>query len=137
MLLQLTTKTWLVMTLTNNHCLHEERFATIESEIAEINARLDSKKDDIHQIQIEKDRQQELQTELIEKVTRVTVLLEEGQKQREMNNTKLADAEKKIDQLQQDVTSLSSSLNSFRNTVLALIPIISIIVGVVLHFIRI
>ena len=130
---------WLVMALTNNihSCCHEERLAHIESEIAEINARLDSKKDDIHQIQIEKDRQQELQTELIEKVTRVTVLLEEGQKQREMNNTKLAEAEKKIDQLQKDVTSLSSSLNSFRNTVLALIPVISIIVGVVLHFIRI
>lgn len=132
------------MTLTNHNCIHEERFASIESEIAEINARLDSKKEDIHQIQIEKDRQQRLQTELIEKVTRVTVLLEEGQKQRSANNKKIEDLEDKIDDLQKevskyrnDMTDFVSSQRSFRNTMLALIPVISIIVGVVLHFIRI
>ena len=125
--------------MTNKHptCCHEERLAHIEADIAEIQVRLDSKKEDIHQLEKERISQQKLQAELIEKVTRVTVLLEEGQKQREMNNAKLSEYQQKIDKLQQDVTSLSSSLNSFRNTVLALIPIISIIVGVVLHFITI
>ena len=39
--------------MTNNsnnvHCCHEERFASIESEIAEIQVRLDSKKEDIQE----------------------------------------------------------------------------------------
>ena len=134
--------------MTNNsnnvHCCHEERFASIESEIAEIQVRLDSKKEDIQQIHIERDRQQRLQTELIEKVTRVTVLLEEGQKQRENNNKKMNDLEDKIDELQKeladyrnDMTDFASSQRSFRNTMLALIPIISILVGVALHFIKV
>lgn len=128
----------------NHRCCHEERFASIESELAEINVRLDTKKEDIQQIQIERDRQQKLQTTLIEKVTRVTVLLEEGQKQREANNKKMEDLEDKIDELQKelanyknDMTDFVSSQRSFRNTMLALIPIISIIVGVILHFIKI
>lgn len=134
--------------MTNNsnnvHCCHEERFASIESELAEIQVRLDTKKEDIQQIQSERDRQQKLQTTLIEKVTRVTVLLEEGQKQREANNKKMDDLEDKIDELQKelanyknDMTDFVSSQRSFRNTMLALIPIISIIVGVILHFIKI
>lgn len=134
------------MTNNSNHlnCCHEERFASIESELAEINVRLDTKKEDIQQIQIERDRQQKLQTTLIEKVTRVTVLLEEGQKQREANNKKMEDLEDKIDELQKelanyknDMTDFVSSQRSFRNTMLALIPVISIIVGVILHFIKI
>ena len=134
------------MKMTNNthNCCHEERFATIESEIAEINVRLDTKKEDIQQIHVERDRQQRLQTELIEKVTRVTVLLEEGQKQRENNNKKMNDLEDKIDELQKelanyrnDMTDFASSQRSFRNTMIALIPVISIIVGVILHFIKI
>ena len=136
---------WLVMILTNNHtCSHEKRFATIESEIAEMHARLEKTTDDVHQIQIEKERQQRLQNELIEKVTRVTVLLEEGQKQREANNKKMDDLEDKIDEMKtelsnykNDMTDFVSSQRSFRNTMLALIPIISIIVGVILHFIKI
>lgn len=127
-----------------HNCIHEERFAHLESELAEVHVRLESKKEDIQQIQNERDRQQKLQLELIEKVTTVTVLLEEGQRQRTANNNKLDDLEKKIDKLQEeiaeyknDVTEIKSSLSSFRNTVLALIPIISIIVGVILHFIRI
>lgn len=129
----------------NTHnCCHEERFSHIESEIAEINARLDSKKEDIQQIQVERDRQQRQQTELIEKVTRVTVLLEEGQKQRENNNQKMNDLEDKIDEMKtelanykNDMTDFVSSQRSFRNTMLALIPIISILVGVALHFIKV
>ncbi|MCR5027012.1 MAG: hypothetical protein K6A34_06195 [Methanobrevibacter sp.] len=135
------------MTNNLNHptqCMYEERLAHIESDLAEINVRLDSKKEDIHQIQEERDRQQKLQTTLIEKVTRVTVLLEEGQKQREANNKKMDDLEDKIDELQKelanyknDMTDFVSSQRSFRNTMLALIPIISIIVGGILHFIKI
>lgn len=128
----------------NHNCVHEERFAHLESELAEVNARLESKKEDIQQIQNEKDRQQKLQMELIEKVTTVTVLLEEGQKQRTANNTKLDELEKKIDKLQDEISDyktevkeIKSSLSSFRNTILAAIPVISIIVGVILHFIRI
>lgn len=135
----------LVMKLTNEHtCIHEERFAHIESEIAEVNARLTSKKEDINQIQRDRIEQQKLQTELIEKVTRVTVLLEDSQKQREANNQKMIALENKIDELQKevaeyrnDLTDFASSQRSFRNTMLALIPIISILVGIALHFIKI
>lgn len=135
--------------MTNNsntptQCMHEARLSHIEAEIAEINVRLDSKKEDIHQIQEEKERQQRLQTTLIEKVTRVTVLLEEGQKQREGHSQKMNDLEDKIDELQKeladyrnDLTDFASSQRSFRNTMLALIPIISILVGIALHFIKI
>jgi len=133
------------MTNNNNHtCCHEERFSHIESEIAEMNVRLDTKKEDIQQIHVERERQQKLQTTLIEKVTRVTVLLEEGQKQREANNKKMDDLEDKIDEMKtelanykNDMTDFVSSQRSFRNTMLALIPIISILVGVALHFIKV
>lgn len=125
-------------------CIHEERFATVESDVAELKARLDSKRDDIHSINNELLRDRQHQSELLEKVTRVTVLLEEGQKQRTANNDKLSELEDKIDKLQdeivdnkQDIVALSSSLSSFRNTMLALIPIVSIIISVVLHFIPI
>lgn len=118
-------------------CIHEARLSTIERDMAELQARLDGKKDDIHEINKELLRDRQQQTELLEKVTRVTVLLEEGQKQRSENNSKLEEAEKKIDHLQNDLTALSSSLNSLRNMLIALVPIISIVVSVVLHFIRI
>lgn len=128
----------------NHTCCHEERLAHIESDLAGINVRLDSKKEDIHQIQEERERQQILQTELIEKVTRVTVILEDSQKQREVNNQKMIALENKIDELQKevaeyrnDLTDFASSQRSFRNTMLALIPIISILVGIALHFIKI
>lgn len=128
--------------MTETHvCLHEERFAKLESDVAELNARLDSKKEDIHSINDELVRDRQLQSELIEKVTTVTVLLKESQKQRAANNTKLGELESKIDKLQdeltnnkEDVIELTSSLNSFRNTVIALVPIVSIIVGIILHF---
>ena len=121
----------------HSDCSYEKRFANIESDIAELRARMDSKKNDIFNINKELLRDHQQQEELIEKVTRVTVLLEESQKQRDNSNKKLEDAEQKIDQLQTDVTALSSSLNSFRNTIIVLVPIISIIVTVVLHFITV
>lgn len=128
--------------MTETHvCLHEERFAKLESDVAELSARLDSKREDIHSINDELVRDRQLQSELIEKVTTVTVLLKESQKQRAANNTKLGELESKIDKLQdeltnnkEDVIELTSSLNSFRNTVIALVPIVSIIVGIILHF---
>lgn len=137
---------WLVIQMPNNHitCCHEERLAHIEADIVEIQVRLDSKKEDIHQLEKERISQQRLQTELIEKVTKVTVLLEEGQKQRIANNKKIDDLEEKIDNLKDelsdyrnDLTDFASSQRSFRNTMLALIPIISILVSIALHFIKV
>ena len=128
----------------NHHCIHEERLANIEVDIAELKARMDNKKDDITSINKELVHDRQQQIELIEKVTEVTVLLKEGQKQRESNNKKFTDLEDKIDTLQKELTDTrneltdyASSQRSFRNTVLALIPIISIIVGVILHFIKV
>lgn len=118
-------------------CFYEKRFANLESDIAELKARMDSKKDDIYNLNKELLRDHQQQEELIEKVTRVTVLLEEGQKQRDNSNKKLDESERKIDKLQTDMTALSSSLNSFRNTIIVLIPVISIIVTVVLHFLTV
>ena len=120
----------------HSDCVYEKRLSDIEADIAELRARMDSKKDNIYNLNKELLRDHQQQEELIEKVTRVTVLLEEGQKQRDINNKKLEDAERKIDHLQTDMTALSSSLNSFRNTIIVLIPIISIIVTVVLHFVH-
>ena len=122
-------------------CCNQERFASIEADLAELKARMDNKREDIHSINEELSQDRQQQTELIEKVTRVTVLLEESSKQRDDNNEKLGEVEGKIDDIQAglssnkaDVVALTSSLNSFRNTMLALIPIISILVGVILHF---
>jgi chromosome segregation ATPase len=125
-------------------CMHEARLSNIERDIAELQARVDGKKNDINEINKELLRDRQQQTELLEKVTRVTVLLEEGQKQRKANNRKIDDLEDKIDKLQNeladyrnDLTDFASSQRSFRNTMLALIPIISILVGIALHFIKI
>lgn len=127
-----------------HNCDHQERFANLEREVAELQARLDSKQDDIHSINKELIRDRQQQTELIERVTRIAVILEEQQKSRETNNKQLKELEKKIDKLQEELTSnkedvieLTSSLNSFRNTMLGLIPVITIVVTVVLHFIKI
>ena len=127
-------------------CLYEERFANIEKENAELKARMDSKKEDIHLINKElvADRQQQI--ELIEKVTEVTVLLRASQKQREESN-ELTD--KKFDELKETVDLLQSELadtkeqltdfvasqRSFRSTVTIGAPIIiSIVVGVLFKF---
>jgi len=124
-------------------CIHEERFANIEKDIAELKARMDNKKEDIHDInkELAYDRQQQM--ELIEKVTEVTVLLKTGQQQREDNNKKMDDLEKKVDNLQTELsdtktqlTDFVASQRSFRNTVAIGAPIIiSIIVGVIFKFI--
>ena len=131
----------------NHISVHEERFAHIESEIAETNARLESKKEDIKQIQNDKDEQNKLQVQLIEKVTRVTVLLEQSQKQREDNNKsndkKFEDLEEKMDLLNQELvntktelTDFVASQRSFRNTIAIGAPIIiSLIVGVIFKFV--
>lgn len=134
--------------MTSNHqCIHEERFANIESDVANLNARMDNKKKDIHSINKElyTDRQQQIQ--LIEKVTEVTVLLKAGQEQREENNKsndkKFEDLEEKIDLLNQELvntktelTDFVASQRSFRNTIAIGAPIIiSLIVGVIFKFV--
>lgn len=127
----------------HSNCCHEERFANIEKDLAELKARMDNKKEDIHDInkELANDRQQQI--ELIEKVTEATVLLKTGQQQREDNNKKMDDLEKKVDKLQTELsdtktqlTDFVASQRSFRNTVAIGAPIIiSIIVGVIFKFI--
>lgn len=132
------------MDLSQDVCMHESRLSNIERDIAELKTRAEGKGKLINEINKELLRDRQQQTELLEKVTRVTVLLEEGQKQRQAHNKKIDDLEDKIDELQSeladyrnDLTDFASSQRSFRNTMLALIPIISILVGVALHFIKI
>lgn len=136
------------MTMPAEHtCIHEERFARIESEQATLNARMASKKDDLYNInkQMATDRQQQI--ELIEKVTEVTVLLRASQKSRDENNKdidkKFKDLEDKFDKVSEELsdtkeqlTDFVASQRSFRNTVAIGAPIIiSIIVGVIFKFI--
>ena len=116
-------------------CYYEQRFSHLEQEVAELKARMNTKHESIDNInqELATDRQQQLQ--LIEKVTEVTVLLKEGQKQRESNNKRFDVLEQKVDKLQDELIDFKSSQRSFRNTIIALIPIISIIVGIILHYI--
>ena len=128
-------------------CLYEERFANLEKENAQLKARLDSKKEDIHDINKElvADRQQQI--ELIEKVTEVTVLLKASQKQRKENNKatddKIEELKDTVDSLQtelsetkEQLTDFVASQRSFRSTIVIGVPIIiSIIVGGLLKFI--
>ena len=121
----------------NNHpgCLYEKRFSHLEQEVAELKARMNSKRENIDNIHQELTADRNQQIELIEKVTEVTVLLREGQKQREANNKRFDVLEEKVDKLQDELIDFKSSQRSFRNTILALIPIVSIIVGIILHYI--
>lgn len=128
----------------NHICIHEERFAHIESDYAELKARMDNKKEDIQSINKEllHDRQQQI--ELIEKVTEVTVLLKASQEQREANNKKFDALEEKVDELQAELADTKTSLTdfiasqrSFRSTMVIGIPIaISFIVGIGFHFFK-
>ena len=133
--------------MTSEHCCYEERFSKLETDVAELKARMDSKKENIYTInkEISQDRQQQI--ELIEKVTEVTVLLKAGQKSRDENNEaidkKFQDLEDKFDKVSQELaetkeqlTDFVASQRSFRNTVAIGAPIIiSIVVGVLFHFI--
>ena len=116
-------------------CYYEERFSRLEQDVAELKARMNSKRENIDVINTELSQERQHQIELIEKVAEVTVLLKEGQKQREANNKRFDTLESKVDKLQDELTDLHSSQRSFRNTIIALIPIISIIVGIILHYI--
>ena len=116
-------------------CYYEERFSRLEQDVAELKARMNSKRENIDNINSELSQDRQHQIELIEKVAEVTVLLKEGQRQREANNKRFDTLEQKVDKLQDELTDLHSSQRSFRNTIIALIPIISIIVGVILHYI--
>ena len=116
-------------------CFYEKRFSHLEQEVAELKARMNSKRENIDSINAELSQDRQHQIELIEKVAEVTVLLKEGQRQREANNKRFDTLETKVDKLQDELTDLHSSQRSFRNTIIALIPIISIIVGIILHYI--
>lgn len=121
--------------MTNTHqCIHEERFSNIEKDLAEVTAKLENKKDNIYTINKELLNEREQLTSLLKEVTELKVLIEQSQIQRLENNNKLNDAEKKIDKLQTDVTSLASSLNALKTVVIVAVPIISIIVTIALHF---
>lgn len=125
--------------MTHNHtpqtCFYEKRFSHLEQEVAELKARMNSKRENIDNINAELSQDRQHQIELIEKVAEVTVLLKEGQRQREANNKRFDTLEQKVDKLQDELIDFKSSQRSFRNTMLALIPIISIIVGIILHYI--
>lgn len=132
----------MTVTAEQQSCYYEERFSRLEQDVAKLNARMDIKKEDIHDINevIAQDRQQQI--ELIEKVTEVTVLLKASQEQRKANDKKFDDIEDKIDQLQTEITEtkeqltdLVASQRSFRNVVIVGVPIIIGIIGLIFHFI--
>ena len=123
-------------------CYYEERFSRLEQDVAELKARMEVKKEDIHDINKELVNERQQQMELIEKVTEVTVLLRASQEQRKTNNKRFDDIEDKVDKLQseltetkEEITDLIASQRSFRNTVIVGVPIIVAIVGLVFHFI--
>lgn len=128
-------------------CLYEKRFADLERENAELKARMDSKKEDIHSINKELATDHQQQIELIEKVTEVTVLLKASQKSRDEHNEaidqKFKDLEEKFDKVsdelaetKQELTDFVASQRSFRSTMVIGVPIaISIIVGIIFHFV--
>lgn len=128
-------------------CYYEERISNLERNVAELKARMDNKKEDIHEINKELQYDRKQQIELVEKVTEVTVLLKASQDQRnennEINNQKFDDLEEKVDHLTKELnetktqlTDFVASQRSFRNTVAIGAPIIiSIIVGVIFKFI--
>ena len=123
-------------------CYYEERFSRLEQDVAELKARMDVKKEDIHDINKELVSERQQQMELIEKVTEVTVLLRASQEQRKLNNKRFDDIEDKVDVLQREITDtkdtitdLIASQRSFRNTVVIGVPIIVAIIGLLFHFI--
>lgn len=133
-----------VILLTNNPqtCYYEERFSRLEQDVAELKARMDVKKEDIHDINKELVNERQQQMELIEKVTEVTVLLRASQEQRKANNKRFDDIEDKVDKLQseltetkEEITDLIASQRSFRNTVIIGVPILLTIIGLLFHFI--
>ena len=123
-------------------CYYEERFSRLEQDVAELKARMEVKKEDIHDINKTLTNDHQQQMELIEKVTEVTVLLRASQEQRKANNKRFDDIEDKVDTLQHEltetkdtITDLIASQRSFRNTVIIGVPIIVAIIGLIFHFI--
>ena len=123
-------------------CYYEQRFSRLEQDVAELKARMEVKKEDIHDINKTLTNDHQQQMELIEKVTEVTVLLKASQEQRKANNRRFDDIEDKVDKLQTEltetkdtITDLIASQRSFRNTVIIGVPIILTIFGLIIHFI--
>ena len=127
---------------TSQSCYYEERFSRLEQDVAKLKARMDVKKENIHEINKELTNDRQQQMELIEKVTEVTVLLKAGQEQRQANTKRFDDLEDKVDQLQSELvdtkkqlTDLIASQRSFRNTIIVGVPIIVGIISLIFHFI--
>lgn len=123
-------------------CYYEERFSRLEQDVAELKARMEVKKEDIHDINKELVNERQQQMELIEKVTEVTVILRASQEQRKASNKRFDDIEDKVDVLQTEITEtkeqltdLVASQRSFRNVVIVGVPIIIGIIGLIFHFI--
>ena len=123
-------------------CYYEERFSRLEQDVAELKARMEVKKEDIHDINKELLNERQQQMELIEKVTEVTVLLRASQEQRKANNKRFDDIEDKVDVLQTEITEtkeqltdLIASQRSFRNVVIVGVPMAIGIIGLIFHFI--
>ena len=132
----------MLLTTSTQTCYYEERFSRLEQDVAELKARMDVKKEDIHDINKELVNERQQQMELLEKVTEVTVLLRASQEQRKANNKRFDDIEDKVDVLQKEltetkdtITDLIASQRSFRNTVVIGIPIIVAVIGLLFHFI--
>ena len=130
------------MSAESQSCYYEERFSRLEQDVAELKARMEVKKEDIHDINKELINERQQQIELIEKVTEVTVLLRASQEQRKANNKRFDDIEDKVDVLQTEITEtkeqltdLVASQRSFRNVVIVGVPIIIGIIGLIFHFI--
>ena len=127
-------------------CYYEERISNLERDVAELKARMDNKKEDIHDINKELQYDRKQQIELVEKVTEVTVLLKAGQKQRKESNEstdkQFQELKDTVDSLQKELadtkeqlTDFVASQRSFRSTVVIGVPIIiSLIVGVGMKF---
>ncbi len=137
----------LTMAANNNEyiCIQKEKITSIEKDItdlkaetAELNARLDNKKDDIYSINNELIRDRETQTKLLTEVTELKVLLKQSQEDRKNNSEEIVALRDAVNNLETKFTAFQSSVNSFKNTMLTIFgvgtPIISIIVAVILHF---
>ena len=129
----------------DNTCCQNKKILTLEKEItnlkaenAELNARLDGKKDDIYSINKELVRDRETQIQLLTEVTALKTLLEQSQKERKDNDNEIKALKDEISALKLGFTDFKSGINSFRNTMLTIFgvgtPIVTLAVTVILKF---
>lgn len=129
----------------NNTCCQNEKILALEKQItnlraenAELNARLDGKKDDIYSINKELVRDRETQIQLLTEVTALKTLLEQSQQERKENDNEIKALKDEVSALKLGFTDFKSSVNSFRNTILTIFgvgtPIITLVVTIILKF---